>query len=178
MHSKCSAVLRMFDKADEPKRPVGGTALSPGQPRLPRIWPQPLAGRASQVALMVKSPPANTEDRCKRLRFSLWVSTIPRRRKWQPAPVFFPGKSRNTEEAGRLQSMGSQSRARLSDPARHWLAALWGSRVFGSSAFIVTASGFDPRVPPRCQEPKRLMFVATTVASTQMWDTHHRQDLR
>ena len=31
--------------------------------------------------------------RCRRLRFSLWVEKIPWRRKWQPTPVFLPGKS-------------------------------------------------------------------------------------
>ena len=31
--------------------------------------------------------------RCKRFRFSPWVRKIPWRRKWQPTPVFLPGKS-------------------------------------------------------------------------------------
>ena len=35
-------------------------------------------------------------------------SVILWRRKWQPAPVFLPGKSHGQEEPGRLQSMGSQ----------------------------------------------------------------------
>ena len=35
-----------------------------------------------------------------------WVRKIPWRRKWQPTPVFLPGK--RTEEPGGLQSMGSQ----------------------------------------------------------------------
>ena len=30
--------------------------------------------------------------RCKRRRFSPWVQKIPWKRKWQPTPVFFPGK--------------------------------------------------------------------------------------
>ena len=30
------------------------------------------------------------------------------RRKWQPSPVFLPGKVLWTEETGRLQSMGLQ----------------------------------------------------------------------
>ena len=36
-----------------------------------------------------------------------WVGKIPWRRKWQPTPVFLPGKSM-TEEPGRIQSMGLQ----------------------------------------------------------------------
>ena len=30
---------------------------------------------------------------CKRHRFDLWVRKIPWKRKWQPTPVFLPGKS-------------------------------------------------------------------------------------
>ena len=44
---------------------------------------------------------------CRRPRFDSWVRKIPWRRKWQPTPVLFPGKSQ-TEEPGGLQSMGLQ----------------------------------------------------------------------
>ena len=37
-----------------------------------------------------------------------WVGKIPWRRNWQPTPVFLPRESPCTEEAGRLQSTGSQ----------------------------------------------------------------------
>ena len=30
---------------------------------------------------------------CRRCQFDPWVGTIPRRRKWQPTPVFLPGES-------------------------------------------------------------------------------------
>ena len=47
--------------------------------------------------------------RHKRCGFDPWVGKIPWRRKWQPTPVFFPGKLTPwTEEPGGLQSMGSQ----------------------------------------------------------------------
>ena len=36
--------------------------------------------------------------------FKPWVAKIPWSRAWQPTPVFFPGESLWTEEAGRLQS--------------------------------------------------------------------------
>ena len=39
---------------------------------------------------MVKNLPA---CQCRRHRFYPWVGTIPWRRKWQPTPVFLPGKS-------------------------------------------------------------------------------------
>ena len=37
---------------------------------------------------MVKNPPANAGEH----RFDPWVREIPRRGKWQPTPVFLPGK--------------------------------------------------------------------------------------
>ena len=40
-----------------------------------------------QVAQSVRNPPANA------LGFDPWVGKIPWRRKWQPTPVFLPGKS-------------------------------------------------------------------------------------
>ena len=40
--------------------------------------------------------------------FDSWVGKIPWGRNWQSTPVFFPRESLRTEEAGRLQSMGSQ----------------------------------------------------------------------
>ena len=47
--------------------------------------------------------------KCRRCRFHPWVRKIPWERKWQPTPVFLPGKSQGERNlAGRLQSMGSQ----------------------------------------------------------------------
>ena len=46
---------------------------------------------ASQVARMVKNPPANAGDI--RHGFSPWVGKIPWRRAWQPTPGFLPGES-------------------------------------------------------------------------------------
>ena len=43
-----------------------------------------------------------------RCGFDPWVGKSPWRRKWQPIPVFLPGKIPWTEEPGRLQSMGLQ----------------------------------------------------------------------
>ena len=41
---------------------------------------------------VVKNPLANAGD-VKGLKFDPWVGKIPWRRKWQPTPVFLPGKS-------------------------------------------------------------------------------------
>jgi len=49
----------------------------------------------SQVAPVLKNPPAKCRRRrrYKRCRFSPWVGRVPRRRAWQPTPVFLPGES-------------------------------------------------------------------------------------
>ena len=46
---------------------------------------------ASQVALVVKTPPASAED--KRDLFDPWVGKIPWRKKWPPIPIFLLGES-------------------------------------------------------------------------------------
>ena len=43
-----------------------------------------------------------------RAGFNSWVGKTPWRRTWQPTPAFLPGESPWTEEAGGLQSLGSQ----------------------------------------------------------------------
>ena len=48
---------------------------------------------ASQVAQLVKNPLADVCRRCRRHEFDPWVRKIPWRRKWQPTPMFLPGKS-------------------------------------------------------------------------------------
>ena len=45
-----------------------------------------------RVVLLAKSPPANSAV-IKRHRFNPWVRKTPWSRKWQPTPVFLPGKS-------------------------------------------------------------------------------------
>ena len=40
--------------------------------------------------------------------FNSWAGKISWRTKWQPTPVFLPGRIPRTEKPGRLQSMGSQ----------------------------------------------------------------------
>ena len=52
----------------------------------------PKSRKGSQVALVVKNPPANAGD-IKRRGFDLWVKKISWRRARQPIPVFLPGES-------------------------------------------------------------------------------------
>ena len=51
---------------------------------------------------------------CRRPGFNPWIRKSPWRRKWEPTPVFLPGEYHGQEKPGGLQSMGSQSRTRLS----------------------------------------------------------------
>ena len=46
---------------------------------------------------------------CRRHGFDPWVRKVTWRRKWQPTPVFLPGKSHGQRRLAGLQSMGSQS---------------------------------------------------------------------
>ena len=47
--------------------------------------------------------------------FYPWIRKIPLRRKWQPTPVFLPGKIPWTEDPGGPQSMGSKESDTTSD---------------------------------------------------------------
>ena len=58
---------------------------------------------ASQVAQMVKNPPAMRET-----WVQSWIGKISWRRAWQPTPVFLPGESPWTEEPGGLRSLWPQ----------------------------------------------------------------------
>ena len=51
--------------------------------------------------------------RHRRCRFNPWVRNIPWSRKWQPTPIFLPGKPHRLKIPGALQSMGSQSQTQL-----------------------------------------------------------------
>ena len=51
----------------------------------------PLLVWASQVALVVKNPPADVRDM--RHGFDPWDGKIPWRRAWQPTPAFLPEES-------------------------------------------------------------------------------------
>ena len=55
------------------------------------VWSLVRELRASQVALVVKNPPANAGDM--RLGFDPWARKIPWRRARQPSLVFLPGES-------------------------------------------------------------------------------------
>ena len=51
--------------------------------------------------------------RCRRLGFNSWVWKIPWRRKWQPTPVFFPGKSHGQRRLAGCSPWGGKSQTWL-----------------------------------------------------------------
>ena len=52
---------------------------------------------------------------CRRRRFESWVGKIPWSRKWQPTPVFLPGKFNGQKNLAGYSHMSPQSRTRLSN---------------------------------------------------------------
>ena len=70
------------------------------------------------MAQMVKRLSATQET-----GFDPWVGKIPWRRKWQPAPVFLPGKSHGSRSLVATVHGVAKSRTRLSDfPSLHNVA--------------------------------------------------------
>ena len=53
--------------------------------------------------------------RCKRLGFNPWLGKIPWSRKWQPTPVFLPGKCHGQKNVAGYSSWGHRAGTRLSD---------------------------------------------------------------
>ena len=68
--------------------------------------------QASQVALEVKSPPANA-GRFKRCGFNPWVGKIPSRRAWKPTLVFMPAESHGQRSLMGYNPSGSQSQTQV-----------------------------------------------------------------
>jgi len=52
--------------------------------------------------------PASQRRRCKGHRFYPWVGKIPRRRAWQPTPVFLSRESHGWRRLAREESIWSQ----------------------------------------------------------------------
>ena len=63
--------------------------------------------RYTQVALVVKNPPANAGD-TREVGSIPGLGRSPGGGNWQPAPVFLPGESHGQRSLVGLQSMGSQ----------------------------------------------------------------------
>ena len=72
---------------------------------------------------------------CRRFGFSPWVRKIPWRRKWQPTPVFLPGKSH-----GQRSLVGCSSRGRKGVghnlTTKQQLSVVWSSFNYSVRVFI------------------------------------------
>ena len=105
--------------------------------------------------------PACQCRRHKRPRFDSWVGKIPWRRKWQPTPVFLPGKSH-----GQRRLLGAWGH-KESDAAEHtWTAYLGGGTSNRSSYHTVSH--------PRFMSQEHNQPVSLT--SLLMSRTHSEQD--
>ena len=74
---------------------AGDQGSTPGLGRSPGGgdgYPLQYSLRASQVAQVVKNPPAKAGD-ITRHGFDPWVGKVPWRKAWQPILVFLPGES-------------------------------------------------------------------------------------
>ena len=98
---------------------------------------------------MVKNPP-----KCRKHGFDPWVGKIPWRRKWQPIPVFLPGKSRGprslagyspwrhkesdrTEDTQQHQQLLQEDSRRTSNVLFYWLAWIIGYLFINFHIFYV-----------------------------------------
>ena len=78
------------------------------------------------------------------------VVKIPWRRKWQPTPVFLPGKIPWTEEPGGLQSLGGHKEEDTTEQLnQHLIPTLVspGAPVRGPKPFCFSTSRFWPGSP-------------------------------
>ena len=78
--------------------------------------------------------------RLRRCRFDPWVMKIPWRRKWQPTPVFLPGKSHEQRIWWAIVHMVAKSWTQLSDWAEQKPLSLMG--VWDQIPGTITTSAF------------------------------------
>ena len=77
------------------------------------------------MALVVKNLPANAGD-SKRQEFDPWIRKIPWSRKWQPIPIFLPGKVHGQRSLVGYKELGSQRVGH--DLVTDHLTKLWWGR--------------------------------------------------
>ena len=75
---------------------------------------------------------------CRRCRFHPWVRKFPWRRKWQPIPVFLPGKSHRQRSLAGCSPRGcGVGHNRASKQQRHLPFGLWGLRKETTAAVLL-----------------------------------------
>ena len=75
----------------------------------------------------VKSPPPPRQ--CRRCGFNPWVGKIPWRRKWQPTPVFLPGKSHGQRRLAGYGLWGSQKSGMTEQLNHLHHGSIWRSSI-------------------------------------------------
>ena len=83
---------------------------------------------------------------CRRHGFIPWVGKIPWRRKWQPTPVFLPGKSHRQRNLAGYSSVQSLSCVRLF--ATSWTAARQASLSITNSQSSLKLMSIESVMPP------------------------------
>ena len=88
-------------------------------------------GLPGYFTIVVKNPPANVGD--KRRGCDSWVRKIPWRRKWQPTPVFLPGKSHEQRSLAGYSPWGCTE----SDTTE----ATWHTHEYTSMKYLMLSKG-------------------------------------
>ena len=120
-----------------------------------------MTARASPVAQLVKNPPANAGDA--RDVGLIWVWKLSWRRKWQPTPVFLPGKSHGQSSLVGYSLWGCKesgitehTHARMHSYDYILSRGMWVELVLAPLAIMVLKF-FDSQLPSdRCLWPLRL----------------------
>ena len=79
----------------------------------------------------------------KRYGFNLWVGKIPRRRRWQPTPVFLPGETHGWRSLAGYSPWGRKQSDTLSDLAQHLHSA---GRKAVAWILLLGAGAFPPQL--------------------------------
>ena len=106
--------------------------------------------RSFPSGTVVKRPPAMQET-SRRHRFDPWVEKIPWRRKWQPTPVFLPGKSHGHKSLAGYSPWGCRVRHNWACTQCNEKQALLGLQGQSPHLFITSLASCSTLPPPNVQ---------------------------
>ena len=92
---------------------------------------------------VVKKPP----DKSRILRFNPWVGKIPWSRKWQPTPVFLPGKSHGQRSPAGYSPVSQFSCSVMSDSGTPWTVAHQASLSITNSCSLLKLMSIELVMP-------------------------------
>ena len=91
---------------------------------------------------------------CRRCRYNPWVGNFPWKRKWQPTPVFLPGKSHGQRSLGATVHGVSKSQTGLSALRTHTHASLqYNAECFHCPENPLCSTCISPSIPPNPWQP-------------------------